>query len=400
MSKNTLGQFIAALRKANGMTQQEVADRLNISNKAVSRWERDECSPDISLLPAIAEMFGVTCDELLRGERSGCVSAAESDSRKTEKQVRALIGRTVSGIRTMAYISITVSVIGLVCMFGISYGFYRPVIGFSIMLLFEICACAITVLGITKAKDIKENELFCRASESQSEEFRKTLGNGSFASFFSTFSVVLLSLPLILTASSNPQSVLTFQSYFESFFLVVVFILVFVFFRFRKAFCDWITENRKPEFRLVLPKEKTAVMNTVQILLTVLAGILFVVAPYFEIKPHNDILSIVVAVLGILCLAASIVLFTVFFFRRKDERPEFTLTGIRNLLLIPSAFIASECHYTGWTYYEAGEVMANPEKYDIWHAEYLLYAVGYAFTVIMIFSLIKMKKRTNGNRSR
>lgn len=41
MAENTIGQFIAALRKANGLTQQDVADRLNVSNKAVSRWERD-----------------------------------------------------------------------------------------------------------------------------------------------------------------------------------------------------------------------------------------------------------------------------------------------------------------------------------------------------------------------
>lgn len=44
MAKNTMGQFIAALRKANGMTQQDLAERLNVSNKAVSRWERDECA--------------------------------------------------------------------------------------------------------------------------------------------------------------------------------------------------------------------------------------------------------------------------------------------------------------------------------------------------------------------
>ena len=69
MTKKSIGQFIAALRKANGMTQQEVADRLNVSNKAVSRWERDECAPDISVIPALAEMLGVTCDELLKGER-------------------------------------------------------------------------------------------------------------------------------------------------------------------------------------------------------------------------------------------------------------------------------------------------------------------------------------------
>lgn len=70
MAKNSIGQFIAALRKANGMTQQNVADRLNVSNKAVSRWERDECAPDLSVIPALAEMFGVTCDELLKGERN------------------------------------------------------------------------------------------------------------------------------------------------------------------------------------------------------------------------------------------------------------------------------------------------------------------------------------------
>ena len=69
MAENTIGQFIAALRKANGLTQQDVADRLNVSNKAVSRWERDECAPDLSVIPALAEMFGVTCDELLKGKR-------------------------------------------------------------------------------------------------------------------------------------------------------------------------------------------------------------------------------------------------------------------------------------------------------------------------------------------
>lgn len=69
MTSKSMGQFISALRRANGMTQQEVADRLNVSNKAVSRWERDACAPDISLIPALAEMMGVSCDELLKGGR-------------------------------------------------------------------------------------------------------------------------------------------------------------------------------------------------------------------------------------------------------------------------------------------------------------------------------------------
>lgn len=69
MEKKTIGGFISALRKANGMTQKELAEQLNVSDKTVSRWERDDGTPDLSVIPAIAEIFDVTCDELLRGER-------------------------------------------------------------------------------------------------------------------------------------------------------------------------------------------------------------------------------------------------------------------------------------------------------------------------------------------
>ena len=51
------------------MTQKDLAERLNVSDKTVSRWERDDGAPDLAAIPAIAEIFGVTCDELLRGER-------------------------------------------------------------------------------------------------------------------------------------------------------------------------------------------------------------------------------------------------------------------------------------------------------------------------------------------
>lgn len=142
MAKNTIGQFIAALRKANGLTQQDVADRLNVSNKAVSRWERDECAPDLSVIPALAEMFGVTCDELLKGERISAPVSPERKEPKVDKQVKALINRSLSGFKTLICIALAVACVGIICMFGISYGFYRPAIGFAVMLLFEVCAFA------------------------------------------------------------------------------------------------------------------------------------------------------------------------------------------------------------------------------------------------------------------
>ena len=65
--KSGIGEFLSILRKSKGLTQQEVADALGVSNKTVSSWETGASCPDIGMLPAIAELFGVTCDELLRG---------------------------------------------------------------------------------------------------------------------------------------------------------------------------------------------------------------------------------------------------------------------------------------------------------------------------------------------
>lgn len=64
-----MGEFLATLRKANGYTQQEVAEKLNISNRTLSSWETDRTVPDVLLLPAVADLYGVTVDELVRGER-------------------------------------------------------------------------------------------------------------------------------------------------------------------------------------------------------------------------------------------------------------------------------------------------------------------------------------------
>ena len=59
---------IAELRKKEGMTQEELAKQLRVSNQAVSKWEAGKCCPDIELLPEIASLFNVSIDELLLGE--------------------------------------------------------------------------------------------------------------------------------------------------------------------------------------------------------------------------------------------------------------------------------------------------------------------------------------------
>lgn len=63
------GQFVSQLRKEQGLTQRELAERLSVSDKAVSKWERGLSLPDISLLLPLAGILGVSAPELLKGER-------------------------------------------------------------------------------------------------------------------------------------------------------------------------------------------------------------------------------------------------------------------------------------------------------------------------------------------
>lgn len=66
--KNSMGSFIAEKRKEKGLTQQALADKLHITNKAVSKWERNLSCPDISLLTDLADILDVSVAELLSGK--------------------------------------------------------------------------------------------------------------------------------------------------------------------------------------------------------------------------------------------------------------------------------------------------------------------------------------------
>ena len=66
----TIGRRIARFRKAKNMTQEELANQLGISSQAVSKWENDASCPDITLLPQLCRVLGVTTDDLLTGKNN------------------------------------------------------------------------------------------------------------------------------------------------------------------------------------------------------------------------------------------------------------------------------------------------------------------------------------------
>ena len=77
MDAGKTGELIAALRKEKGWSQAELAERLGVTNKAVSRWETGRGYPDVELLPLVARELGITISELLEGERTPAPPAVE-----------------------------------------------------------------------------------------------------------------------------------------------------------------------------------------------------------------------------------------------------------------------------------------------------------------------------------
>lgn len=67
--EETLGKRISALRKQKDLRQDDIAQLLDVSPQAVSKWENDQTCPDIGLLPKLAKILGVTTDELLSGKQ-------------------------------------------------------------------------------------------------------------------------------------------------------------------------------------------------------------------------------------------------------------------------------------------------------------------------------------------
>ena len=87
MMNQTLGSRIAELRRKKNMTQEELAAELGVTAQAVSKWENDLSCPDITLLPQLARLFGVTIDELLGNQNQPETTLLPEEQRKPLKDM-------------------------------------------------------------------------------------------------------------------------------------------------------------------------------------------------------------------------------------------------------------------------------------------------------------------------
>lgn len=126
MNDKKMGDLIAELRKQKNMTQKDLANLLNVTDKAVSKWERGISCPDIAAIPLLAQTLGITSEELLNIQKEEVPAAPKEPLKKIKKLIPLLfiavslamgIATLVNSIlgETDSHTAVTTLSIGLTC---------------------------------------------------------------------------------------------------------------------------------------------------------------------------------------------------------------------------------------------------------------------------------------------
>ena len=208
MDTEKIGHFIAQTRKDCGMTQRELAEKLNISDKAVSKWERGVSLPDISVMVSLCEELRININELLSGERL----SKDSYDRKAEENMMNLMEENKTQ-REKLWWNVIGTLIGLLAVFAmigytviVSAGFNNFYLYELIdipSLLMDLIALAIILGAAGLMKDFKgrgklTNAELDRALIAQKYAIRILLLTGPLT--------VLVQLSVILHQLSSPDA--------------------------------------------------------------------------------------------------------------------------------------------------------------------------------------------------
>ncbi|MCD8312102.1 MAG: helix-turn-helix domain-containing protein [Firmicutes bacterium] len=265
---NVMGDFLAAMRKSKGYTQQEVADRLLISNKTVSSWERGASCPDISMLPAIAELYGVTCDEIIAGERKRDDEAGEAaESRRYRKNLEYMLARERGRFVTSAEVSAALLTLALISEIFCAYVFYRGRAGYFAALVFIIAAVTVNAVSSSRTNLSLAGAL---AGEDINEEGISGLCRELYVKNFTIRSAAaveaaLLTPYLFVEDNYAPPLLRTFM-YSLPFALLVV-ILMTLALTYGKGHRSFYSENERSYNKYILPRKACTLAASVLVLL-------------------------------------------------------------------------------------------------------------------------------------
>ena len=132
--KSIVAKNISELRQSNNMTQLELAEKINYSDKAISKWERAESSPDISVLVDIATVFGVTVDYLIKADHTEApVKESEAPKRQYNRKPIAYIAESGAWLVAIVAFIITPMIVK-----GMTFQFLYFVYALPIVLIVKL----------------------------------------------------------------------------------------------------------------------------------------------------------------------------------------------------------------------------------------------------------------------
>lgn len=117
MNENKTGTFISALRKEKELTQAQLAEKLNVTDKAISRWETGKGMPDSSLLIPLANILDITVNELLTGEKI----PEETFTQKSDDNLVDAVQKTENAVKQSKIAKMLLIVAVIFCVFSISF---------------------------------------------------------------------------------------------------------------------------------------------------------------------------------------------------------------------------------------------------------------------------------------
>lgn len=143
MNTQEFGQFIAEQRKARGYTQKELAEKLSVTDKAISRWENGHGYPDILLLEPLAKELEITIVELMHSRLN---NNAELVPQKADEAISNAIDITISNRKLERKTIILIYIVSIVLLVGLSFLNHIPVYG--IISIGAMCIYAAAGVGL------------------------------------------------------------------------------------------------------------------------------------------------------------------------------------------------------------------------------------------------------------
>ncbi len=115
MDQVKIGKFIAECRKQNNLTQMQLAEKLSITDRAVSKWETGKAMPDSSIMLQLCEILGITVNDLLCGERV----TMENNNKETDRIILEMVKQKEEADKRLLYIEILVGALCITVFFAL-----------------------------------------------------------------------------------------------------------------------------------------------------------------------------------------------------------------------------------------------------------------------------------------